>query len=190
VRALTPLQSKIRRRDDVVVHDSGRLVASSVFDAPLCSRSISHNPHADEHDPSACGGQLLIVRHPLNYSMGIYKPIQFISENHPGNDDGFQLATLLGDHLIKNGFSLRSIECEVDNNGFGIIVINGTKRSCISLVYDKESKSWLLVMGHCDTILGMIFHKKTRFSEVSNNIYTCCYRFISENQSMRFIESQ
>jgi hypothetical protein len=37
------------------------LVASSVFDAALCSRSISHNPHADEHDPSACGGQLLIV---------------------------------------------------------------------------------------------------------------------------------
>jgi hypothetical protein len=27
----------------------------------LRSASISHNPHADEHDPSACGGQLLIV---------------------------------------------------------------------------------------------------------------------------------
>jgi hypothetical protein len=37
------------------------VVASSVFDAALCYRSISHNPHADEHDPSACGGQLLIV---------------------------------------------------------------------------------------------------------------------------------
>ncbi len=61
MRALTPLRSKIRRRNDGVVHDSGRLVASSVFDAALCSRSISHNPHADEHDPSACGGQLLIV---------------------------------------------------------------------------------------------------------------------------------
>ncbi len=61
MRALTPLRSKIRRRIDVVVHDSGRLVASSVFDTALCSRSISHNPHADEHDPSACGGQLLIV---------------------------------------------------------------------------------------------------------------------------------
>jgi hypothetical protein len=61
VRALTPLRSKIRRRNSVVVHDSGRLVASSVFDAALCSRSTSHNPHAGEHDPSACGGQLLIV---------------------------------------------------------------------------------------------------------------------------------
>jgi hypothetical protein len=61
VRALTPLRSKIRRRIDVVAHDSGRLVAFSVFDAALCFRSISHNPHADEHDPSACGGQLLIV---------------------------------------------------------------------------------------------------------------------------------
>jgi hypothetical protein len=61
VRALTPLRSKIRRRNHVVFHDSGRLVASSVFDAALCPRSISHNPHADEHDPSACGGQLLIV---------------------------------------------------------------------------------------------------------------------------------
>jgi hypothetical protein len=61
VRALTPLRSKIRRRNDIVIHDSGRLVASSVFDAALCSCSISHNPHADEHDPSACGGQLLIV---------------------------------------------------------------------------------------------------------------------------------
>jgi predicted protein tyrosine phosphatase len=62
VRALTPLRSKIRRRNGAVVHNSGRLVASSVFDAALCPRSISHNPHADEHDPSACGGQLLIVR--------------------------------------------------------------------------------------------------------------------------------
>ncbi len=62
MRALTPLRSKIRRRNDVGVHNSGRLVASSVFDAALCCRSISHNPHADEHDPSACGGQLLIVR--------------------------------------------------------------------------------------------------------------------------------
>ncbi len=61
MRALTPLRSKIRRRTDVVIYDSGRLVASSVFDAALCPRSISHNPHADEHDPSACGGQLLIV---------------------------------------------------------------------------------------------------------------------------------
>jgi hypothetical protein len=65
VRALTPLRSKIRRRNDVDVHDSGRLVASSVFDAALCSRSISHNPHAGEHDPSACGGQLLIVGHQM-----------------------------------------------------------------------------------------------------------------------------
>ncbi len=62
MRALTPLRSKIRRRNDAVVHDSGRLVASSVFDAALCCRSTSHNPHAGEHDPSACGGQLLIVR--------------------------------------------------------------------------------------------------------------------------------
>jgi hypothetical protein len=42
------------------------MAASSVFDAALCPRSISHNPHADEHDPSACGGQLLIVG--LTYS--------------------------------------------------------------------------------------------------------------------------
>ncbi len=62
MRALTPLRSKIRRRNDDVVHVSGRLVASSVFDAALCSRSISHNPHAGEYDPPACGGQLLIVR--------------------------------------------------------------------------------------------------------------------------------
>ncbi len=62
MRALTPLRSKIRRRNDVVVTDFGRLVASSVFDAALCSSSTSHNPHAGEHDPSACGGQLLIVR--------------------------------------------------------------------------------------------------------------------------------
>ncbi len=61
MRALTPLRSKIRRRNADVVHDFGRLVASSVFDAALCFRSTSHNPRADEHDPSACGGQLLIV---------------------------------------------------------------------------------------------------------------------------------
>ncbi len=66
MRALTPLRSKIRRRNGVVVNDSGRLVASSAFDATLCYRSISHSPHAGEHDPSACGGQLLIVSHRIN----------------------------------------------------------------------------------------------------------------------------
>jgi hypothetical protein len=86
VRALTPLRSKIRRRNAVVVHDSDRLVASSVFDAALCSRSISHNPHADEHDPSACGGQLLIVgMNDSDVISGLMRKLQMTRREQRGN---------------------------------------------------------------------------------------------------------